>query len=632
MPTAAPTRLALALAVCLPAAARAADAAPLELDADARDLPRHLVHVRLTIPCQPGKTLRVWYPKWIPGAHSPAGPAENVAGLRFEAPGGKTLPWKRDEVEPHCVAVEVPAGAASVAARLDYIANPGNAGASGHDTVSSRSVAAVNWNSLVLYPEGVPASQLRVHVRLHLPDGWKYATPLKPEKEQGGAAAFRPVSLEELVDSPLIAGEHLQSFPLESGPGPPAFLHVAAESASALRLDPKTLATFGKLTREAVALFGTAHYPEYHFLVTCSDDLGYFGLEHHACSLNGVHERDLLESKKLRGWVANLLPHEYAHSWCGKYRRPAGMCTPDFHTPQRTALLWVYEGLTTYLGDVLMVRCGLADAGEYREQLALRVGDLMRRDGRRWRPLEDTAAAGWLLRAPSPYWNDLRRQQDFYEEGMLLWLEADAILRDASQGKRSLDDFCKRFMGKDAGATRVVPYDRFDVVRVLKGLADHDWETFFDRRVTATQETLPLEVVGRAGYRLRYADRPSAYLQWLEEGGRRAGFVSARHSLGMTFSEDGRVLTVNPGLPGDRAGLVPGTQVAGVNGRKFSRQRLLDALADSPTRRKVELLLLEGDRFRTVTLDYADGPKYLELVRHPERPDHLADVLRPVTK
>jgi predicted metalloprotease with PDZ domain len=279
-----------------------------------------------------------------------------------------------------------------------------------------------------------------------------------------------------------------------------------------------------------------------------------------------------------------------------------------------------------------MVRSGLADAAEYREQLALRVGDLMRRDGRRWRPLEDTAAANWLLRAPSHHWNDLRRQQDFYEEGMLLWLEADALIREASQGKRSLDDFCKQFMGKRAGDAKVVPYDRPDVVRVLKGLADHDWETFLDRRVVATQEALPLEVVGRAGYRLRYVDKPSAYLQWQEEGGRRPGFVSARESLGLTFAEDGRVLTVNPGLPGDKAGLTVGTQVAGVNGRKFSRQRLLDALADSPTLRKVELLLLEGDKFRTVTLDYADGIKYLELARNPDRPDYLADVLRPAAQ
>jgi predicted metalloprotease with PDZ domain len=395
-----------------------------------------------------------------------------------------------------------------------------------------------------------------------------------------------------------------------------------------LQLDGKVTDLYTRVVNEAHALFGTAHYPEFHFLITCSDDLGYLGLEHTSSSLNGVRERDLLDDKRRKGWVANLIPHEFVHSWCGKYRRPAAMCTPNFHTPQKTRLLWVYEGLTEYLGEVLMVRSGLIAPPEYREMLAAQFGSLMRRQGRRWRPLEDTAVASPILRAASANWNDLRRSQDYYPEGALVWLEADAIIRDLSQGKHSLDDFCKKFLGQVHSGAQVVPYDLPEIVKDLKQLADYDWDTFFARRVTATQRDLPLDVVGRCGYRLGYTTQSPAYLNYLQE---RAGgdLLSARDSLGLTFHADGRIGDVAPGMPGDKAGLAPGMRVLGVNTKKFSRERLDDALSDSVARRKIEFLLLDGEQFRTVTVDYADGLRYLELVRNPERPDILDDLLKP---
>jgi predicted metalloprotease with PDZ domain len=309
------------------------------------------------------------------------------------------------------------------------------------------------------------------------------------------------------------------------------------------------------------------------------------------------------------------------------------MCTPNFQTPQKTRLLWVYEGLTEYLGEVLMVRSGLIAEPEYREMLAAQIGTLMRRQGRQWRPLEDTAVASPILRAASANWNDLRRSQDYYPEGALVWLEADAILRDLSQGKHNLDDFCKKFLGANRSKARpdahVVPYDLPEIVQDLKQLADYDWDAFFARRVTATQEGLPLDVVGRCGYRLQYTTKTPAYLDSLQqrEGGT---LLSARDSLGLTFRSDGRITDVAPGLPGDKAGLAPGLQVIGVNSKKFSRERLDDALTDSIARRKVEFLVLDSEQFRTVTVDYADGLRYLELVRNPERPDVLGEILKPV--
>jgi predicted metalloprotease with PDZ domain len=604
-----------------------ADGPTLQIDVDARELSRRLLHADIQIPCQPG-TLSLWYPKWIPGCHGADGPLHNVGGFRVETADGKPIPWKRDEVEIFCVHCDVPAGVNEVRAHVDYICNEPAVLAAGYLSYGNSSVGVLNWNTCLVYPEGPTAEQTRVQLRLRLPAHWQFATALKPT-EAKEPITFQSVSLVELIDSPLIAGEHLRTTALDTTPK--AFLHIASESPSALQLDRKVIGLYTRVVNEAHALFGKAHYPEFHFLITCSDDLGYLGLEHSASSLNGVRERDLLDDKRRRGWIANLIPHEYVHSWCGKYRRPAGMCTPNFHTPQKTRLLWVYEGLTEYLGEVLMVRSGLIAEPEYREMLAAELGTLMRQQGRTWRPLEDTAVASPILRASSANWNNLRRSQDYYPEGALVWLEVDAIIRDLSQGKHGLDDFCKKFLGqnhaKSGPEPSVEPYDLPEIVHDLKQLADYDWDTFFARHIMATQHDLPLDVVGRCGYRLGYTTKPSGYLEYLQQSGQ---LLSARDSLGLTFHGDGRIADVAPGLPGDKAGLAPGMRVLGVNSKKFSRERLDDALSDSVARRKIEFLLLEGEQFRTVSVDYADGLRYLELVRNTERPDLLGDILKPV--
>jgi predicted metalloprotease with PDZ domain len=466
-----------------------------------------------------------------------------------------------------------------------------------------------------------------VRLRLRLPSGWDFASALKAQGVHAGVVTFEPVSLDELVDSPLIAGEHLRTVPLDVGTNPPAFFHVASEAPAALKIDGDVVRLYGRVVREAGALFGACHYREYHFLVTCSDELGHLGLEHLTNSLNGVRQRELIDPKERRGWVANLIPHEYAHSWCGKYRRPAGMVTSNFHTPMRTELLWVYEGLGEYLGELLMVRSGLVSAGEYREMLAWTLGALLRRDGRRWRSLEDTAVANAMLRVPSPNWNDLRRGQDFYQEGALLWLEADAIIRERSHGTRSLDDFCQRFFGPRDTPGDVVPYDRADIVSRLHDLADYDWAAFFDRRVAAPMDALPLDVVARCGYRVAYATKPSGYLGYLQE--QEPGFLSARDSLGLTLSRDGKVSAVNPGTVADRAGLITGMEVIGVNGWRFKPEVFQNAIDESKSRGSIELVVTEGERLRTLVLEYADGPRYLELVRDADKPDLLGAILAP---
>jgi predicted metalloprotease with PDZ domain len=609
--------------------AAAADGPTLTVTVDARELPRHLLHTQLRVPCQPGK-LRLWYPKWIPGSHGTISQVEDIGGLRVETPEGKSLDWHRDEVDLHCMTCEVPAGVHEVRVRLDTICNTAQAVNSGVFSYGNSSVGVLNWNTCLLYPEGPTSTETQVRLTVQLPEKWRFATALKTEASKPGEVTFRTTSLEAVIDSPLIAGEHLQTFKLDTGKYPPASLHVTSESSGALRLDPKVVDMYGRVVREACALFGEAHYPEYHFLVVCSNELGQLGLEHHNCSLNGVAERDLMEDRYRRGWTANLLPHEYAHSWCGKFRRPAGLCTPNFHTPQKTKHLWVYEGLTQYLGDVLMVRGGLVGAAEYREMLAWTVGEQRCGDGRRWRSLEDTAIASPLLRAPSTNWNDLRRGQDYYPEGGLLWLEIDAIIRERSQGRHSLDDFCKRFMGPIAARDKVVPYELPEIVKILKELADHDWDQFFARRVSAPLESLPVDVLTRCGYRLNYAGKPSGYVEYRQAPRGTLWYIHERDSIGLTFNWDNKIVRVVPGSAADKAGLAQGMQVLAVNGRKFSRDRLSDALIDSVASRKVELLIVEGDIFRTVVLNYADGPRYLELVRRESEPDLLTEILKPV--
>ena len=606
-----------------------ADIPPITIQVDARELPRRLVHTTLDIPCQPGP-LRLWYPKWIPGSHAPKGRVEDVGGLRIETSDGTSIPWKRDEIEMHCFTLKVPDGVKSIRVKLDTICEASGSDAAGIYTYGNASIGTINWNTCVLYPEGVSVDDLPVKVRLRLPTDWKFATALKGDSAVEGWIPFQQVSLSTLIDSPLITGRNLRTIKLSAEGKVPVYLHLTSESAEALNLDAKVIEMYSKLVREAEALFGVVHYPEYLFLVVCTDDGGRFGVEHLTSSMNGVSERSLVDDQYRKGWVAMLLPHEYAHSWCGKYRRPADMITPDYHTPMKTRLVWVYEGLDTYLGEVLMVRSGIVSPEEYRTTLMRSIRNLSATTGRQWRPLEDTALASHISRNPGRSWNQLRRMQDYYPEGMLLWYECDTIIRERTDGAKSLDDFCKRFFAKVKGRDIVAGHDYQEVIRDLKATADYDWDTLIQRRVMAVQETLPLDVVERLGYRLHYTDKPPVLSPNPPAWGPDPD-VTAADSLGLTIV-NGQITAVVPGMPADQSGMAPTMKVIGVNGKKFSSNRLRDALADSISRKKVEFLIEEGDEFRTIAIPYASGLRYLELIRIDGKPDVLGNILKPLTK
>ncbi len=599
----------------------------MTVEVDARELSRNLLHARIEIPAQPGP-MALWYPKWIPGIHAPRGPIENLAGPRLETLEGETVAWSRDQEEPFKFHCEVPDRAGGLVVRLDYICNQPTVNSKGIDSYGNSLVGVINWNTCLLVPDGVSNQDIEVRLSVRLPDKWRFATALATEREEDGVVHFAPASLSRVIDSPLIGGEHLRVIDLDVTHIPPVSLCIASESPAALQIGEQLEGQYTKIADQAGLLFVGAHFDAYKLLVICSDDLPYMGLEHLRSSLNGVGERDLLEEEKLRGWVGYLLPHEFAHSWCGKYRRPAGMATSDYHTPKQTRLLWVYEGLTQYLGELLTVRGGLWTFGHYKQHLAGKISYLMRREGRRWRSLEDTAIDSHHLRGGSKHWSNLRRGQDYYNEGLLMWLEADAIIRRDSDGRRSLDDFCRMFMGPDLPDVEWLPFEERDILDILNELADHDWEAFLAQWIKQPQVALPLEFVGRLGYRIQYATEPS---EALKEREKERKYASALDSLGLEVDEKGVIgSNVVPGMPADAAGLAPGMEVIGVNGRKYSPERFRDAIADSPTKRQIECLVLDGDVFQTLIVEYADGPKYLELIRDESQPDILADIFAPV--
>jgi predicted metalloprotease with PDZ domain len=606
-----------------------ASAQSIRLFVDLSDAPRNIYHSRLTMPVKPGP-LTLVYPKWIPGNHRPAGPIANVAGVKMEA-GGQTLAWQRDPVDMYAFHVDVPAGVNELQVSLDTITNDGSAGASGPSATTN--VLDLNWNQVMLYPQGASSDEVEVSSSVSLPSGWKFGTALPREKmgTSGGNSleVFKPVSLTTLVDSPLIAGDHYRKIELtKPGETPVHVIDMVSESDAGLAITPSDEAAYRKLVAETGALFGARHYLEYHFLLTLSDEAGHHGVEHHQSSDNSVGERTLIDSD-LHLMEAGLLPHEFTHSWNGKYRRPAGLATRNYQDPMVGDLLWVYEGLTEYLGDVLTARSGLWTPEQYREALAETAAMLDHRAGRTWRPLEDTARSVQILRLQGPEWQSWRRSLDYYPEGELIWLEVDTIIRQQSHGRKSLDDFCRLFHGGESGPPKVVPYTFDDLVRALNQVAPYDWATLLKERVSSTKAGAPLGGIERGGWRLVYNDHPNVFIHTREKLRKSA---DASYSLGFLVKEDGEFLDVIHGSPAYAAGIGPGMKLVAINGRAWSKDVLRDALrASEESKQPIELLVENAKFFKTYSIAYHDGIRNPHLERT-EAADVLGEILKPLTK
>ena len=596
----------------------------IRLSVDLTDAPRNFFHAVMTIPASPGDTVVV-YSKWIPGNHRPSGPIANVTGLHFRA-GGQELIWNRDPVEMYSFHVAVPASMSEIEASFDLISADS---AGGGGPAASSNLLDLNWNQVVLYPQGLASDAVRVAASVHLPEGWKYGTALTTSRTAGNEVEFTPVSLTTLVDSPLIAGVHYKQIELvPAGEMPAHYIDLVGDAEPDIAMSPQDIAAYRKLVAEADALFGAHHYRQYHFLYTLSDLVGHHGLEHHESSDNSTGERTLLDPED-HLLDASLLPHEFTHSWNGKYRRPAGLATSNYQEPMIGDLLWVYEGLTEYLGDVLTARSGLWTPEQYRDALAFTAAMLDHRAGRTWRPLEDTAVSVQTLRMLGSHWQNWRRSLDYYPEGELIWLEVDSTIRQLTKGQRSMEDFCRRFHGGESGPPKVVPYKFDDVVRTLNDVAPYDWATLLKERVQRTSTHAPLGGIEKGGWKLVYNDKPNSFLSALEKKGK---FADLTDSIGVSIDKDGELDDVIHGSPAFSAGLGPGMKIIAVNGRKYSVEVLREAIKSAQNMHQPIEVIAEASQFyKTYSVQYYDGEKIPHLDRVEGQPDILGNILKPKT-
>ena len=597
-------------------------AAPtITLAVDATETPRKIFHAKLKIPANPG-TLTLYYPKWLPGEHGPTGPIEDLAGVKFTA-NGQTLKWRRDLLDGWTFHVEVPAGVNSVEASLDFISPAGGQGAYTAGMSATDKLTVLAWNTVLLYPEGWTSDELNFEASLRLPAGWKFATPLPVASQSDNEIKFKPVSLTTLVDSPVQAGEYTRVVAL--APNPPEELDIAADSPLALNFPLEVLNPYKSLVDQAQKLFGAQHFSQYHFLYTLSDHVAHFGLEHHESNDSRLGERYLVDPE-LRLLGAGLLPHEYVHSWNGKYRRPIGLVTPDYQKPMQDDLLWVYEGLTSYLGDVLSGRSGLRTPEQYRDALAKIAAELDYRSGRAWRNLQDTADGVPSMQGAPREWMSWRRTVDYYDEDVLNWLWVDTIIRQQTQGAKSIDDFCHLFHGVPDSPPQVKPYNFDDVVNTLNQVVAYDWRGFWTERLTMHGPGAPLTGIENSGWKLVYDEKRSPLMDDFEEERKQ---IDARYSLGLWLQWEGTVIDTVEGLPAAKAGIGPGMKIVAVNGKKWSRHVFRDALrATKDNSASLELLVENTDYFVSHKIDYHGGEKYPHLVRDDSKPDLLTDIIK----
>jgi predicted metalloprotease with PDZ domain len=623
--------LALAFAFLgLAAAASAQAPPPITLAVDASDAPRRIFHVRETLQA-PAGTLTLEYPKWIPGEHGPTGPITDLVGLKVSS-GGKAVEWRRVPTEMWSFTVEVPAGTAGTAGvpldlSFDYVA-PLTAW-----TSATAQLAVINWWPLLLYPQGPKDIEQVFSASLKLPPGWKYGTALPGARESADGIAFAPVSLVTLIDSPVLTGAHFKTVDLAPG----HWLHIAGDSAASVEITPDDVAHYKRLVDEAYALFGARHYANYHFLLTLSDHLSPNGLEHHESSDNRTAER-AFQDENARKVLGSLLSHEYTHSWNGKYRTPAGLVggvTADYQKVLDTDLLWVYEGLTEYYGDVLAGRSGLRSPELYRENLAITAAQMDHQAGRSWRTLVDTAVAAQLLYFGRPEWADWRRGVDYYPESELIWLDADTLIRQKSGGKKSLDDFVHSFHGAPGGTPAVKTYVFEDVVAAMNAVVPNDWTAFFRDRIWKVTPRAPLSGIENGGWKLVYTDVEPELTKAAEETSKVYDFW---YSLGIMIQGDGTsgdadegiIRDVVPGMPAAAAGIGPGMRLVAVNGHRYSEKGLSDALrAGKSEKDPLELLLENLDTFKAYKVDYHGGEKFPHLERVAGKPDLVSAIGQP---
>jgi predicted metalloprotease with PDZ domain len=601
-----------------------ADEAPGTVSLTVRlpDPGQKLLYVHESIPVKPG-ALTLYYPKWIPGDHSPDGPIDLLMGLTFSS-GGKRIAWQRDELDRFTFHVVVPAGVQQLDIDFQFPAM---------ERVTPH-LMGVSWDQVALYQADYPTKVLMYRPTLVIPADWQYASALETATHEGGRITFKPVPFNTLVDSPVIAGEYFRQIDLTpAGASVHRYLDMVGDDAAALAISDPQIAAYRRLIEQAQALFHSHHYDNYHLLLTLSDHVPVGGLEHHQSSDDRARSGSKMFADADHFMLdASLLPHEYTHSWSGKFMRPAGLWQPDFEQPERPGMLWIYEGLTVYLGDVLTARSGLWSADTWRDVVAYRAADMAYRPGREWRPLVDTAVA--VDYSAPVAWGNWRRQNDFYREGQLLWLAVDTRIRELSHGQRSIDDFAQRFFGVDNGSVVTHTYTFDDVVTTLNQVQPDDWANFLHRWIDGVGDQVPLlSGIDASGWQLAYTEQPSRYQNAIENVGQgelEVKGINAMFSVGLFLKNDGEVADVLWNGPAFKAGLAPGMKLVSINDRAFSPSVLHDEIARAQQSRKPLQLRVDNDGTSEVhVVHYEGGLKYPKLVRAPGKTDVLQQILAP---
>jgi predicted metalloprotease with PDZ domain len=612
----------------LAAAPAPAQKTPIQITADLSDAPRKLYHAEIDLPVQAGP-LTLTTPQWIPGDHRPTGPVDSITGVVFTA-NGQPLPWRRDDVDLFQFHLTIPKGVTTLHAHLDCIVT----------ARVTQKIAVLEWEKLLLYPAHTPVRDIAIQPSLIVPAGWGIGTALEPlgpgaypVPANGSTTHFAATNVEQLQDSPVIAGRYFHEFALAPTVTPKHYLDVVSDEPEDSSLRPAFLAEVANLVREADALYASHHYNAYHFLLTLSDVAGIEGLEHGQSSNNGVNEKGYADDAHQLP-MADLLSHEFTHSWNGKYRRPVGLYQPDFATAQQGALLWVYEGMTQYLGNVLAARSGLDTQAQFRDLLALTAARLDSRPGRQWRSTGDTAIAASILREGSQAWSNWKRGQDYYPEGELLWLDADTLIRKLTANKKSLDDFQKIFLAKGGNTgPLIVPYTFDEIAQDLNAVVPYDWAGFLHDRVDKINPHADLAGIEQGGYKLVYKDKPSAGERTLTSSeGPHGGGLDCWFSLGIEVGADGSIYDVRWNGPADKARLAPGEKILAVNGRIFSSDALKDAIKSAKGTSQTISLIVQAESFVSTTeIDYHDGERYPALERVEGTPALLDEITKPLT-
>jgi len=604
----------------LPPARDLAYLGPITLQVDATDVEHKVLHVVETIPVRPGPLLLL-YPQWIPGNHSPTGQVKRLAGLRIAA-AGRTVPWTRDPEHPNAFRIDVPAGVSSLELRFQHLMSLHD---DGYSSVLTRKIGAVAFQGAVLYPAGHQVARIDVDASVRFPAGWKQAGALRPLGESDGWVKYERVSLETLVDSPVYAGRHLRRIDLDAGASRPVFLDVFAADPGSLAATEEQIDIHRNVVRQADRLFGARHFAHFDMLLALGEEVTSLGLEHQQSSENSAKPGYFTDWKaSARGRY--MIPHEFVHSWNGKFRRPRDLWAGDFNAPTRNSLLWVYEGLTQYWGDVLAARSGMYNLEEARDRLAHDVAWLQSHAGRHWRSVQDTTYDPITMgRQLSLDWGSWQRNEDYYLEGALIWLDADTRIRELSGGERSLDDFARAFFGVEDGRITPLLYDLDDVVGSLRRVQSFDWAPLLKAQVEGINGAAPLDGLMRSGWRLVWSDKQSEPAKAADAYREVADF---RYSIGIRIGKKGDIVQVMWESPAFRSGLSSGPMLLAVNLQEYKPELLAAAItAAKESGEPLELLVKEGREYRVIRLDYHGGLRYPALERIEGTKDWLTPIM-----